>query len=62
MVQKLGITKKIIKVGEISVKYDILTVEEKRIVFIGNKKNNPWNDSKTKRDRGGKAEGGQYAD
>ena len=37
MVKKLGRTKKVIKVGKISKKYDILTVEEKRIYVIGNK-------------------------
>ena len=35
MVQKLGRTKKVIKVGKISGKYDILTVEEKWIALIG---------------------------
>ena len=34
MVQKLGITKKVIKVGKISGKSDILTVEDKRIALI----------------------------
>ena len=37
MVQKLGRTKKVIKVGEISEKCDILTVEEKETSLIGNK-------------------------
>ena len=37
MVQKLGITKKVIKVGKISGKSDILTVEDKRIALIINK-------------------------
>ena len=37
MVQKLGRTKNMIKVGKISEKYDISTVEEKIISLIGNK-------------------------
>ena len=37
MVKKLGITKKVIKVGKISGKSDILTVEDKRISLIVNK-------------------------
>ena len=36
MVQKLGRTKKVIKVGTVSEKDDILTVEEIRIPLIGN--------------------------
>ena len=35
--KKLERTKKVIMVGKISEIYDILTVEEKRIYFIGNK-------------------------
>ena len=35
--KKLGRTKKVIKVGKIGDKYDIFTVEEKRIVLIGNR-------------------------
>ena len=35
--KKLGRTKKGIKVGIISGKDDILTVEEKRVSFVGNK-------------------------
>ena len=38
MVQKLGISEKVIKVEKSSGKYDILTVEDKRIYLIGNKK------------------------
>ena len=38
VVQKLGRTKKVIKVGKISGKYDILTVEEKWITLIWNRK------------------------
>ena len=37
MFQKLERTKKVIKAGKISEKYDILKVEEKRIPLIGNK-------------------------
>ena len=37
MVQKLGRSKKVIKVGKISGKYYILIVEEKRVTFIGKK-------------------------
>ena len=36
MVQKLGRTKKAIKVGKISGKDNISRVEEKRVSFIGN--------------------------
>ena len=34
MVKILGRTKKVIRAGKISEKYDILTVEEKRIALI----------------------------
>ena len=34
----LGRTKKVIKVGKIRGKYDVLVFEEKRIALIGNKK------------------------
>ena len=37
MVKKFGRTKKVIKVGKISEKDEMLTVEEKRISLIGNK-------------------------
>ena len=37
MVQNIGKNQKMIKVGKISEKYDILTVEEKLIPLIGNK-------------------------
>ena len=37
--QKLAIIKKLIKVGKISNKDDILKVEEKRVALIGNKTN-----------------------
>ena len=36
VVQKLGRTKKVIKVGKISDKYDILPVEEKSVALIRN--------------------------
>ena len=36
VVQKLGRTKKVIKVGKISGKYDILPVEEKSVALIRN--------------------------
>ena len=36
MVQNLGRTKKVIKVGKVSGKYEILTVEENQISLIGN--------------------------
>ena len=52
MVQKLGRTRKVIKVGKISEKYDILTVEEKNSLYWKKDKNQPWNDSKSKRVRG----------
>ena len=35
--KKLGRTKKVINVGKISGKYDVLTVEEKRVSLILNK-------------------------
>ena len=38
MVQKFRRTKKVIKVGKINDKDDILTVEEKRISLVGDKK------------------------
>ena len=42
MVQKIGKTKRVIKFGKIGGKYDILTVEVKRIDLIGYKyKNKP---------------------
>ena len=37
MIQKLGRTKKVIKVGKIRENYDVLTAEEKRIYLIGDK-------------------------
>ena len=37
MVQKFGNSQKVVKVGKISFKYDILTVEEKQIALIGKK-------------------------
>ena len=37
MVQKLVRTRKVVKVGKISGKYDILIVEEKRVSLIVNK-------------------------
>ena len=37
VIQKLGRTKKSIKVGEISGEYDILTVRDKLVTLIGNK-------------------------
>ena len=37
MVQNIGKNQKMIKVGKISEKYDILTAEEKIIPLIGNK-------------------------
>ena len=47
MVQKMGGTKKVINVGEISGIYDILTAEEKQVARIGNRTKrilemNPW--------------------
>ena len=47
MVQKIGLTKKVIKVGKIIGKYDILTGEEKWAAIIGNNKKTslkmtPW--------------------
>ena len=47
MVQNFGNIQKVVKVGKISFKYDILTVEEKLISLIGNKtkrslETNPW--------------------
>ena len=52
-----------IKFGKIGGKYDILTVEVKRIDLIGYKyKNKPWCYSKTKRDRGNIVEGIKYSD
>ena len=35
MVQKLGRTKKVIKFGKVSEKYDILKFEERQIALIG---------------------------
>ena len=35
MVQKIGMTKKVIKVGNISCKDDICTVEDKLLALIG---------------------------
>ena len=62
MVQKLGRTKKLIKVGKINGKYDILTVEEKWISIFGNKKRSHWNYSKMKRVGGEKVEGVKNVD
>ena len=36
MVQKLGRTKRVLKIGEIGAKYDIVTVKEKKIAHRGN--------------------------
>ena len=56
-------TKKVVKVGKISGKNDILTVEEKLVSIIGNKtKNNPLNEAITKKVRGKTVEVGQDVD
>ena len=60
-VQKIGKNTKFSKVGKIGSKYYILTVQEKQIAHRGNKKNNPWNDSISKRDRGIAVKGIHYA-
>ena len=38
MVQKIGITERVLKVGKMSAKNDILTVQYKQRAHIGNKK------------------------
>ena len=60
-VQKLGRTKVVLKVGKISSKNDILTVQEKEKVRRVNEEN-PWNYSMVKRYRGARVEGLQDMD
>ena len=63
MVHKNGKNQKVIRVGNIIGKYDILSVEGKWISLIGNeKKKKPWNDSMEYRVRGKTTEGVKYED
>ena len=49
MVQIIGKIQRVIKVGKICDKDEILTVEEKWIALIGKMKKSPWNDCMEKR-------------